>query len=180
MQYDIQVERATPENIAPYGHYLGGDEGVPIFTSWPGTMVNGPLPIEVGTGGEMLLVTTDAREFPVQCGLIERHFKHMQTYLPFNGKPFIMLLGEATEGDLPDYRTLRAFLFEDAGIIMHKGVWHDFPYAIEDGTKFSVILREEAHVNENTVPEHDMDADGPDLQRRAMRPRATIITHIKD
>lgn len=178
--FQIVVERATPEAIAPYGHYVGAHEDTPVFASWAGTMVHGPLPIEVGTDGEMLLVTMDAKAFPAQCGLIERHYKHMQTYLPFNGKPFVMLLGEATEGDLPRYDTLRAFLFEDAGIIMHADIWHDFPYALEDGTRFAVALRQEAHVNTNTAPEHEMDADGPDLQRRAMRPRATIFTHLPD
>lgn len=180
-EFAVTVERATPETVAPYGHFIGARPSVPVFTSWPGTTVHGPMPIEVGTGGEMLLVSTEAKPFPVQCGLIERHFKHSQTYLPINGKPFVMLLGESTTGDLPNCEALRAFLFDDcSGIILHTGIWHDFPYALEGGTQFAVVLRQEAHVNTSSAPEHDMDADGPDLQRRAMRPRATIITHLPD
>lgn len=177
----IVVERATPENIAPYGHFIAAREGVPKFLSWPGVDVYGSLPITIGEGGEMLLVKMAARQFPVRCGLIERHFQHTQTYLPFNGKPFVMLLGTPTEGDLPEYATLRAFLFDDnSGIIMHADIWHDFPYALEDDTQFAVVLRKEAHVNTNATPEYEHDADGPDLQRRAITPRATITVALPD
>ncbi|MFM6831134.1 MAG: ureidoglycolate lyase [Novosphingobium sp.] len=178
--FEIEAVLATPENVAPFGHYIGAAPGVPVFTEWPGTVVHGTLPIELDTGGEMLLVTADARPFPVQCGLIERHFKHTQTYLPFNGKSFVMVLGEAGEADVPDYAALRAMLFCGAGIILHKGIWHDFPYAIEDATQFAVALRSEAHVNTDAAPAYPMDADGPDLQRREIRPRAAIFTRMPD
>jgi ureidoglycolate lyase len=179
--FNIQVERATPESVAPFGRLLGDAPGVPVFARWEGATVHGPAPIEVGSGGELLLVTLAAKPFPVRCGLIERHFKHTQAYLPANGRPFVMLLGLPTTKDAPDYPNLRAFLFDgSAGIVLHKDVWHDFPSALEDGTRFCVILREEAHLNTNAAPRHAMDADGPDLQRRAMGPRAEIFVHLGD
>ncbi len=179
--FNIQVERATPETVAPFGRLLADTPGVPMFARWEGATVRGPVPLEVGSGGELLLVTLAAKPFPVQCGLIERHFNHTQAYLPANGRPFVMLLGRPTTQDAPDYPNLRAFLFEGAaGIVLHKDVWHDFPYALEDDTRFCVILREEAHLDTNAAPLHPMDADGPDLQRRAMRPRADIVIHLAD
>lgn len=176
--YRIVVEPATPANIAPFGHYVGAHADVPKFAAWPGVDVYGATPLVVGDGGEMLLVRMDARAFPVTCGLIERHPKHSQTYLPFNGKPFVMLLGAPTDADVPDYAGLRAFLFDGGGIVLHPDVWHDFPYAIEDETQFAVVLRSEAHRNDNAEPAHPYDADGPDLQRRDMRPRASILIQI--
>lgn len=177
----IVVERATPETIAPFGHFVAARAGVPTFLSWPGVDVFGSLPIDIGTGGELLFVQMAARSFPVRCGLIERHFRHTQTYLPGNGRPFVMLLGLPTQGDLPDYDGLRAFLFDDAsGIILHPDIWHDFPYALEDDTRFAVLLRAEAHVNTNTAPAYPNDADGPDLQRRAIAPRATITVALPE
>jgi ureidoglycolate lyase len=177
----VTVVPATLEAVAPYGYFVGAHGNVKKFASWPGTDVFGSFPITVGDGGEMLLVQMAPRIFPVVPSLIERHFKHSQTYLPFNGKPFIMLLGEPTDGDLPNYATLRAFLFDDSsGIILHADVWHDFPYALEPDTQFAVILREEAHVNVNLTPTHEFDADGPDLQRRGLKSRATITVELSD
>lgn len=175
----IVAHRATPENVAPYGHFIGARETVAKFASWPGTDVFGSFPITVGEGGEMLLARTNPRPFPITCSLIERHFKHTQTYLPVDGKPFVMLLGTPTADDMPEYATLDAFLFDDSsGIILHADVWHDFPYALEADTQFAVVLRAEAHVNTNDTPAHVYDADGPDLQRRGLKNRATIIIDL--
>jgi ureidoglycolate lyase len=175
---DIVVEPATPEAIAPFGRYLGSAPGVPVYASWPGAKIEGSFPIVVGEGGEMLLCTLDARSFPVQCRLMERHFKHTQTFVPFNGRPFVMVLGAGSDSATPDPGTLRAFLFTDAGIVLNEGVWHDFPYPVEDATRFAVVLREEAHVNLDPSPAYPMDADGPDLQRREIAPRAQVHVHL--
>lgn len=171
----LTLEAATPESIAPYGHFVGARDGIVKFASWPGCDVYGALPLSVDDGGELLLVRKQAETFPVQVGIIERHFKHTQTYLPFNGKPFVMVLGTASVGNLPDYAQLRAFLFDGtAGIIMHAGVWHEFPHVLEDDTQFAVVLRAESHVNTLAEPAYPYDAEGPDLERRDTKPRITL------
>ena len=179
LELTLKIEVATPEAIAPYGHFVGARDGAAKFLSWPSGDVYGAIPITVGDGGELLLARMAAKQFPVQVGIIERHFKHTQTYLPFNGKPFVMVLGLESNGNLPDYTKLRAFLFQDAsGIVMNTGVWHEFPHALEDDTQFAVILRAEAHVNTLKEPEYPHDAEGPDLERRVTKPRATIwVSH---
>ena len=179
IELTLKAETATPKSVAPFGHFVGAREGVAKFLSWPGVDVFGATPITVGDGGELLLVRMAARQFPVQVGIIERHFKHTQTYLPFNGKPFIMVLGTETDGDVPDYAKLRAFLFDDAsGIVLHAGTWHEFPHAIENDTQFAVVLRSEAHVNTLENPAFPGDAEGPDLERRVTPPRATIFVTL--
>lgn len=175
----ITVERATQQNIAPYGHFVGARENVAKFASWPGVDIFGGFPVNVVDKGEIILVRMAPRPFPIGCSLIERHFHHTQVYLPFNGKPFVMLLGEPTEEDLPNYATLRAFLFDDsAGIILHQNVWHDFPYALADDTQFAVVLSAESHVNTNVTPAHQYDADGPDLQRRGLKSRFAVTIDL--
>ncbi len=172
----IRVETATPEAVAPFGRYIGLHPDLPIFAAWPGVRVTGPTPIDVERGGEILHVQMQAAIFPARIALLERHFRHTQTYLSANGRPFVMVLGVGTVGGLPDVASLRAFLFQDGGgVAMDAGVWHEFPLALEDDTRFTVILRSESHVDDLAAPQHRWDARGPDLERYDMEARAEIL-----
>jgi len=171
----VLTETATPEGVAPFGRFIGAHAGLPVFAQWPGVVVTGPTPIEIGSGAELLHVQMQAAVLPARVGLLERHFKHTQTYLSANGRPFIMVLGTATAEGLPDPAGLKAFLFKDGeGVAMDAGVWHEFPLALEDDTRFTVILRSESHINELAAPEHPWDARGPDLERYDMAARGEV------
>jgi ureidoglycolate lyase len=175
IQRQIDIEPATPQAIAPFGKFVGVAPEQPLFAQWPGAKVHGPTPIDIGDGGELLHVTLESAHFPVRVSLLERHFRHSQTYLPANGKPFVMVLGDRTQDGLPDPSALRAFLFADtAGVVLDPGVWHEFPAALHDDTRFTVVLRAESHVNDLTAPAHPLDARGPDLERYDMEARAEI------
>jgi ureidoglycolate lyase len=177
----IRVEPATPEGVAPFGRFIGAHPDLPVFAQWPGVIVTGPAQIEIGSGAELLHVQMQAAAFPARVALLERHFKHTQTYLSANGRPFVMVLGAETRDGLPDLAGLRAFLFKDgAGVAMDAGVWHEFPLAIEDDTRFTVILRSESHVNDLVAPEHPWDARGPDLERYDMGARGEIYVGFSD
>ncbi len=176
----ITVEPATPEAVAPFGRFIGAHPGLPVFAQWPGVVVTGPEPIEIGTGGEILYVRMQTAVFPARISLLERHFKHTQTYLAANGRPFVMVLGAGTVDGLPDVTGLKALLFKDGeGVAMHPGVWHEFPLALEDDTRFTVILRSESHVNDLAAPEHPWDARGPDLERYDMAARGEIYVTLR-
>jgi ureidoglycolate lyase len=176
----ITVERATPQNIAEFGAYIGAHPAMTVFAGWEGVTVYGAIPIEIGSGGELLFAETKATRFPATIALLERHFEHTQTYLAANGRPFVMVLGAAsTDEGLPDILGLKAFLFEDsAGIAMKAGIWHEFPLALEDDTRFAVLLRQESHVNLLESPVHQLDARGPDLERYDMQLRAQITVQF--
>lgn len=175
----ITIEMATPDSVAPYGAFVGVVPTQPLFAEWLGVKVYGKVPIEIGTGGELLHVVMDSRVFPVSVELVECHPHHNQTYLPANGRPFVMVLGHETQDGLPDIPTLRAFLFSDgAGIAMHKNIWHEFPIALENDTRFTVILRQEAHVNLLDSPEQPNDARGPDLVRFDVAARVRVMLHF--
>ncbi len=94
-QHVIRVEPATPAAVAPFGRFIGAHADLPVFAAWPGVVVTGPAPIEIGSGGEVLHVRMQAATFPARVALLERHFKHTQTYLSANGRPFVMVLGAA-------------------------------------------------------------------------------------
>jgi ureidoglycolate lyase len=176
----LHVEDATPDGIAPFGAFIGVHPALPLFAEWAGVSVYGAIPVEIGSGGEILHVRMDAAAFPARIALLERHFRHNQTYLSANGRPFVMVLGAATTADgLPDVSGLRAFLFRDgAGIAMKPETWHEFPLALQDDTRFTVILRAESHVNDLAAPEHPSDARGPDLERYDMLARAEVFVRL--
>jgi ureidoglycolate lyase len=147
-----------------------------MFAQWSGVSVFGPVPLAIGTGGEILHVCAQRAVFPAPIMLLERHFKHTQTYLSANGNPFVMVLGDETLDGLPDVSRLRAFLFKDgAGVVMNPGVWHEFPLALEDDTRFTVVLSAESHINLLQDSEFPNDARGPDLERWDMAARADLL-----
>jgi ureidoglycolate lyase len=171
----VGVEAATLTSVAPFGRFIGAHAESPVFAQWPGVVVTGPAPIEMGAGAELLHVRMQAAVFPARVALLERHFKHTQTYLSANGRPFVMVLGTETAHGRPDVAGLRAFLFKDGeGVVMDPGVWHEFPLALEDDTRFTVILRSESHINDLVAPEHPWDARGPDLERYDMAARGAV------
>jgi ureidoglycolate lyase len=175
LEQSVLIEAATPRSIAPYGEFIGVHADMPVFAAWEGARVYGPTPIRVEGGGEILHACVAAASFPARVSLLERHFHHTQTYLPANGKPFVMVLGDKTQDGLPDAGALRAFLFTDgAGVALKAGVWHEFPLALEDDTRFTVLLRGESHVNHLEAPAHPWDARGPDLERFDMAARRGI------
>ncbi len=175
----IRVQTATPDVVAPFGRFIGSHPDLPIFAQWPGVVVTGPTSINVEAGGEILHVRMQAAIFPARVLLLERHLKHTQTYLSANGRPFVMVLGARSIDGLPDAAGLKAFLFRDGeGVAMDPGVWHEFPLALEDDTRFTVILRSESHVNDLASPEHPWDARGPDLERYDMAARGEIYVGL--
>jgi ureidoglycolate lyase len=179
IELELSALPATPANIAPFGHFVGMEASMPVFAEWPGVKVVGPVPIAVDEGAELLHVQMDASTLPARVMLLERHFKHTQTYLPANGRPFVMVLGTATRDGLPDLDALLAFRFDgSAGIALHAGTWHEFPLALENDTRFTVILRHESHRNDLTDAKYQWDARGPDLERFAIEPRAHVTVRL--
>jgi ureidoglycolate lyase len=173
----LQAETATRATLAPFGQFIGADRDSPVFAEWAGVTVLGPAPVKYGLDVEILHVRMQAAAFPARVQLLERHPKHTQTYLSANGRPFVMVLGARTLADgLPDASALRAFMFRDGdGVAMAASVWHEFPLALEDDTRFTVILSRESHINLLAAPEHALDARGPDLDRYDMLARQEIL-----
>jgi ureidoglycolate lyase len=171
----LVVEHATPDGVAAFGALIGAQSGGPVFARWEGVTVLGPVPIAIGGDSEILHAQMQAARFPAHVALLERHPRHTQTYLSANGRPFVMVLGAGSVAGLPDIAGLRAFLFKGGdGIVMKAGIWHEFPLALEDDTRFTVILSAASHINTLDAPTHPADARGPDLERYDMAARADV------
>jgi len=175
----LEVERPTAEAIAPFGELLGGEVASASPSSFYDQKVTTYRPRFVSDADTEIAVCTLQRR-PMQVRWMERHFKHTQAFLPLGGRPFVAVLAPPTDSELPDLDHARAFLFDgDAGLLMHIGTWHEFPFALVDGTQVVVILRAEATQGlkaENVVDGEGRsgDLDKKDIVRRlgvALEPR---------
>ncbi len=163
---ELPVETATPENIAPFGELIGGAATPALPATAFYSEVRTYRPTFISDEETEIAVCTLQRR-PVQVRWMERHFKHTQVFLSLGGKPFLAVLAPPTETDLPDLDKARAFLFDgQAGLSMHIGTWHEFPFALVDGTQLIVLLRRETSqslLKENVV---DGEGAGPDLDKK--------------
>jgi ureidoglycolate lyase len=170
--------RATPENTAAYGYWLGSAAPGPVQKSkFYGDALELRKPAEfVGDDTLQISVATLQRR-PLRVTWMERHFLHTQTFIPLGGKPFLAVLAPPTEGEMPDLDAARALLFDgSAGIALHIGTWHEFPMALVDDTDVIVLIRRDTvrdlqHVQGN-------EARGPDLDKKDIAARAGVSLEV--
>ena len=178
---EVRIEPATPEAVAPFGQLLGVHDHVkPLPVGFYEGKVSVYAPVEFQSDEETQLhvATVNRREMRVQW--MERHFKHTQTFIPLEGKSFVVVLAPPNDDDLPDLDQVRAFLFDGScGFTMKKGTWHEFPFALVDGSNVIVILRSETARNlmkDNVI---DGEAHGPDLDKKNLVARTGVTLEVK-
>lgn len=168
----ITVETATAEALAPYGNIIGTDPSVPRL---PITFYDGAVDVRVPADFESeakpQLTVCRVQPRPMVIDYMERHPQHTQGFLPLGGKPFVVVFAPPAE-EMPQPKDLRAFRFDGScGFLMHKDVWHEFPYALEADTDLVVILSEATNANLQDDPDGLGEAKGPDLDKRNYRSR---------
>jgi ureidoglycolate lyase len=172
---DLAVEPATPANIAPFGELVGGAAFPVIPPSAFYSEVQTHRPTFISDEQTEIAVCNLKRR-PLRVRWMERHFKHTQVFLPLGAKPFIAVLAPPTETDLPNIADARAFLFDgQAGLSMHIGTWHEFPFALVDDTQLIVVLRKEA--TKGLLRENIDDGEGvsPDLDKKDITRRLGVV-----
>jgi ureidoglycolate lyase len=175
----LLVEPATAEALAPFGTLISAAPQRPLFAAWPGTEVFGPFDVVLEGPAEILQARLGAASFPARVALLERHPRHTQVYLGANGRPFVMVLAPANTGPFPDLEALRAFLVPGgAGVVLTRGVWHEFPLALEHDTLVNILLTEESHHETPGAGRLPLDAAGPDLERWDMNGRCGILVDL--
>jgi ureidoglycolate lyase len=93
--------------------------------------------------------------FPVRS--LERHPLSSQSFIPLDGRPFLVIVAE--QGDLPLAHRVRAFLSSGRqGVNYHRNIWHHSLIALEQTSNFLVVDRggpqencEEVQVSGETV-----------------------------
>jgi ureidoglycolate lyase len=176
---ELVVEAANPDNIRPFGE-LFGNLGKPESVSTAFYQEVQTYRPAFVSDAETEVALCTLRRRPLRVKWMERHFKHTQVFIPLGGKPFIAVLAPPTFTDLPDIDQVRAFLFDgQAGLSMHIGTWHEFPFAIADDTLLVVILRKEATLG--LLKENVVDGEGvsPDLDKKDIERRLGLILEVR-
>ena len=178
---ELKVELATPEALAPFGQLLGINETtepLPVGFYDGKVTVYAPVQFESDADTQLTLAAVDRRELRVRW--MERHFKHTQTFIPLEGKPFVVVLAPPNDKDIPDLDQVRAFLFDgSSGFTMKIGTWHEFPFALVDRSNVVVILRKEATRSLMQDQVIDGEGRGPDLDKKNLVRRTGVTLEVK-
>jgi ureidoglycolate lyase len=173
----LKAEPATVATIAPFGTLLSPDAESPVIRSpfygetvairKPGRFV-GDDTLEIS------VATITAR--PMRVSWMERHFLHTQTFFPL-GTPFVAVLAPPNEGELPDLDAARAFVFDgSAGLMLHLGTWHEFPFALHDVTNVCILIRRDT-ARDLTMKQGN-EARGPDLDKKDIVARMGVTIEV--
>ena len=173
---ELPVEPATPESVAPFGQLLGiHDQVKPLPISFYDGKVSVYAPVEFQSDDDtvLTLAAVDRRDMQVQW--LERHFKPTQTFIPLEGKPFVVVLAPPNDDELPDLDQTRALLFDGScGFTMKIGTWHEFPFALVDQSNVIVILRGET--TRDLMPSNvvEGEAHGADWDKKNLVARTGV------
>jgi len=169
----LVVEDADAAALAPFGHLLGaaaGAQASPVDFYKGAVRMSYPAAFACDHPVELALAAVDPR--PGEVRYMERHFQHTQGFLSLGGKPFIAVMAPPGAGDLPDLAQVRAFRFDgSAGFVMHRGTWHEFPFAIEPGTELAVLLSSQTGDDLKGKDPVTEEAFGPDLDKKDIAAR---------
>jgi ureidoglycolate lyase len=174
----LRAEAATAANVAPFGTLLSPEA--------PGAVIRSPFYGEsvairkpghfVGDDTLEISVATLERR-ALRVAWMERHFLHTQTFLPLGGRPFVMVLAPPGEAAMPDLAAARALLFDGtAGLMLHLGTWHEFPFPLLDGSSVCILIRRDT-ARDLTRMEGN-EAQGPDLDKKDIVARAGVVFEV--
>jgi ureidoglycolate lyase len=125
------------------------------------------------------MASMDCRPFEIRY--MERHFEHTQAFIPLNGKPFIAFLAPPSDAELPDINLIQAFLFDGSeGFCMHRGTWHEFPFALENDTQMVVLLSSQTGYDLGQRNPETEEAQGPDLDKKDLARRTGLTFRIDE
>jgi ureidoglycolate lyase len=153
----LSIEALTREAFAPFGDVieLEGAKQIPINL---GTTIryHDLANVDVSDAGGRTLVNLfrgQPRTLPFEVKMLERHPLGSQAFIPFDEKPYLVVVAPA--GEL-DAHAIRAFVTSGwQGVNYAKGVWHHPLIALGEVSDFIVVDRggEGCNLNEQDLAE---------------------------
>lgn len=121
----LKIQKATAQNVAPYGELLDATGKEPAFDSEIFSFWND---LSLGTIGESVsfgMVYTKPGDLVATN--LERHLNTTETLVPLD-RDAVFVLAEPTTGEWPDLDNAAAFLVPTgSAITLKKGTWHYVP-----------------------------------------------------
>jgi len=133
----VRVQPLTAEAFAPFGEVIRlGDEARRVRAQ--GAFERRPEAAEPRLWVATLL---RAVTLPLAVTTMERHPLSAQTFIPLNGRPYLVVVCGAAADGAPDPSTLRAFeAAPDQGVTYAMGVWHHGLAALDAPARFVVCM----------------------------------------
>lgn len=133
----------TPEAFAPYGEVISARDGVEQFPiNYGATMrFNALARVDATTdGGAPIISIFRSTPLPeLVLKIMERHPVGSQTFMPLNGRPYLVAVAPA--GEL-DPAKIEVFLAAgDQGVNYAAGTWHHYSLALGEVSDFLVVDR---------------------------------------
>lgn len=176
----LVAEPATWDNVKEFGVLLGDD---PAVAALPIDFYDGTVAVKQiarfvsDDTTDLPLVLAEPRPMVIRC--MERHFKHTQTFIPLDGKPFVVVVAPPSASELPDMNRARALKFDGScGFLLHLGTWHEFPFPLEEKTSMVVILRPEATDGLMSSGPLPHEAASPDIDKKNMVARTGLTYRV--
>jgi len=178
-RFKVPIIKATRKNVTPFGQLLAAPSDLGAASPFYGDAVHiHSIPGFVCEDADLVVATLKKR--PMEVRFLERHGLHTQTFLPIGRKPFVVLMAPPTaDRALPNLKDLAALRFDGTvGFVMHRGTWHEFPFAMEDDTEIAVVLSKSARSDLSPSNVHENEAHGPDLDKRDVVSRLGTIIEL--
>ena len=140
---DVEIKPLSPAAFAPFGHVIGPSETDPSFlVAWAR---GSRLSYDTEEPTEVLFM--EYIPVPLECDLVERHFRVTQGFIPLAESPSIMVVAAPTgPATIPDPESFCAFHVPGTvEIILRKGAWHAvtrFPVSASGG-RFALLTGRE-------------------------------------
>jgi ureidoglycolate lyase len=140
---ELTPEPLTPEAFAPFGSVIEASDAAVKLDINQGHAVRYDRLAEIDAadeGGVGVISLFRARPLgsPV-LRMFERHPLGSQSFVPLNGRPYLVAVAPAGEFDAARVRLFRAEGHQ--GVHYRKGVWHHFLLALDAESDFLVVDR---------------------------------------
>lgn len=167
MPLSLRTEPLTAKAFEPYGFVISGDrddvvgkpanQGTAKRYDWLGEVRD----LRPGRArfNMCLFRCTPRHDWPLTVQILEKHPMTTQIIVPMNAARYVVLVGQRTDGDVPDLSTLRAFLATGRqGVAYHPATWHHPILALDHESDFASIVFEDGSSDDCTLvtlPEGD-------------------------
>lgn len=149
MARTVIAEPLTADAFAPFGDVIDSAGVEPVLINAGKCKRFNDLARVEATGPEarvlISLFHAEGYPIPLQLGLVERHPFGSQAFMPFDGRPFLVVVCPDDNG-VPG--TPRAFVTRPGqGVNYHRNVWHGVLTPIREPQRFLVVDRGGAGTN---------------------------------
>ncbi len=140
----LKIELLSKEAFADFGDVIEAADWATHYTINGGNTerYHDLMRIEVDEQGHPIvsIFRGQARQFPFEIGMMERHPLGSQCFVPMSGRPYLVAV--AKKGENLGVDDLRVFLASGAqGVNYARGVWHHPLLAVDEVSDFLVIDR---------------------------------------